>query len=356
MIHAFTSSTVSYLPKVRLLAKSLKEHHPDVIFHLVLVDETPDWLKLKNEPFDSIIPLDGLEFIYYKYQKNSKLWKQWVFCHDVVELCTAIKPFVLKYLLNKENCTGVFYFDPDIVVFSPLDNLFKELESSSILLTPHLTKPEKSLEAILDNELCSLKHGIFNLGFIGVSPTADGISFANWWTERLYHFCRADIATGLFTDQKWIDFVPVFFDNVKILKSPRFNVAPWNLTNRKLSGNFKTGFKVEGEPLGFYHFTGFDSGAHKIMAVKNGGFNETVLSLVDWYENQIKSDQKGDISNTKWVFETFSNGEKIIKKQRELFRDNAYLIIFRNPFDSEGDSYYKWLNKHKIKKFIKNLL
>ena len=34
----------------------------------------------------------------------------------------------------------------------------------------------------------------------------------NWWAERLYLFCYDDIQNGVFTDQKWIDLAPCFFD------------------------------------------------------------------------------------------------------------------------------------------------
>ena len=108
--------------------------------------------------------------------------------------------------------------------------------SSNLALTPHQTKPEQTLDAIIDNEVASLKHGIFNLGFIGVRNTAEGRRFADWWAERTYHLCRAEVENGLFTDQKWINFAPVFFDGVAIVKSSRHNVATWNLTTRADDG------------------------------------------------------------------------------------------------------------------------
>jgi hypothetical protein len=41
------------------------------------------------------------------------------------------------------------------------------------------------------------------------------------------------VANGLFTDQKWLNFAPVFFDGVSIIRSSRHNVATWNLTTRR---------------------------------------------------------------------------------------------------------------------------
>lgn len=80
----------------------------------------------------------------------------------------------------------------------------------------------------------------------------------------------------------WIDLVPAFFSGVAIMRSSRHNVATWNLTNCELSVSESGQYLVDNEPLGFYHFTGFDSGAHRIMAAKNAGNNQAVHQLVNW--------------------------------------------------------------------------
>ena len=110
----------------------------------------------------------------------------------------------------------------------------------------------------MDNEIAALKHGTYNLGFLAVAATDMGRAFAGWWADRCYHFCRDEIPHGLFTDQRWIDLVPGFFPGTCILRSSRLNVASWNLSTRRLSGTVPGGILVDGEPLGFYHFTGFD--------------------------------------------------------------------------------------------------
>jgi len=334
-VHVFTSAALNYLPKVRALCRSLKTYHPELIVHFALADEVPDWLNLDSEPFDDVISIAELDIP----EKRS-----WMFRHTIVELSTGIKPFVFQYLLRKPDCKGVLYFDPDIVLFSGLDDLLAELEQNNILLTPHQAKPEQSLEAVADNEICSLRHGIFNLGFLGVRNDQEGRNFVTWWSERIYHFCHESLENHLFTDQKWINFVPVFFDGVKILKHSRFNVATWNITTRRVAGSFRDGFTVDGAPLGFYHFTGFDSGAHEIMARKYGQNNPAVMSLVRWYVKEI---QDGDENRSKpsWAFSSFSNGAPITKEHRDIYRMRRDLQeAFPDPFSvtSGNMSYYQW--------------
>ncbi len=135
----------------------------------------------------------------------------------------------------------------------------------------------------MDNEMASLKHGVFNMGFVGVAHTAEGQRFASWWADRLTHFCLDDISRGLFTDQKWANLVPCFFDDYRVLRSPAFNVATWNITTREVAGSWEEGFTVNGEPLGFYHFSGFDSGDQALMLNKYGANSATLKALRSWY-------------------------------------------------------------------------
>ena len=328
-LHVFTCAAVNYLPKVRILCRSIRQHHPEAVIHLALADERPDWLKAEGEPFDAIVDIADL---------GIPDWRRWTFQHSIVELSTAIKPFALKRLLALPDCASVLYFDPDMVLFSRVDDILATLATANLALTPHQTRPEESLEAILDNEVASLKHGIFNLGFIGVRNSEEGRRFADWWAVRTQYLCRAEVANGLFTDQKWVNFAPVFFDGVTILKSPRHNVATWNLTTRRMSGDFETGFTVDGEPLGFYHFTGFDSGAHRIMAVKNATASPAVQKLIAWYAREIEVAENDPVSRWPWAFGRFADGTPIAQAHRWLYRERPDLRkAFPDPYATTAD-------------------
>lgn len=338
-VHVFTSAAFNYIPKVRMLFNSLREHHPEWRLHLALADELRENVDLSSEPFDEVIPLSELSI---------PSWKSWAFCHTIVELATAIKPFTLSRLLQLPGTSKVIYLDPDTVAFSRLDDILSALDESNIVLTPHQITPETSLAAVMDNEICSLKHGVYNLGFAAVAATDAGLSFANWWGERIYHFCRADIPNGLFTDQKWIDLVPAFFEGVAIMRTPRHNVAPWNLTTREVTVDGDGKYLVNGEPLGFYHFTGFDSGAHRVMAAKNAGPNSSVHKLVDWYDDQTQKLASDPLAKEVWAYGQYSDGTPISKSARAVYRERIDLQKeFPDPFDATG---YKawWESQGKV--------
>ena len=345
-LYAFTSAACNYLPKVRLLIQSLKRHHPEIRLVLALSDLVEDPIALRGEAWDEILPIDTLAI---------PDWRRWAFTHDIVELSTAIKPFVLSHLLERPDCGGVLYFDPDMVLFSRLDDLIGRLQQSNVLLTPHQNKPETGLAEVMDNEICSLKHGVYNLGFVGVRPTDTGKAFAAWWANRVYHFCRDDIPNGLFTDQRWIDLAPALFDGVTILRSSRFNVAPWNLTTRFFSGNREEGYRVDGELLGFYHFTGFDSGAHRIMTGKYCTSNAAVEELVSWYETETGNCRADSLSFLPWAFGRFGDGAKINRAHRLIYRSRPDLQQrYADPFAAvTGDdgTFAGWCERQGVKEY-----
>lgn len=334
--YAFTSICLNYIPKAVALATTLKRHHPDIHFCLLVNEPVPSGLLDEFTVFDEVVSVEDLDI------PNKR---GWIFGQTVVELSTAVKGFFMVELLERADCGAAFYFDPDIVIIDKLTPLMEALESASILLTPHLTEPETTKEAVMDNEIAALKHGVYNLGFLALRSSSEGKRFAHWWRDRLREFCRADIPAGLFTDQRWVDLAPAFFEDIQIIRHPGCNAATWNFTHRRIEGDFTRGFTVNGEPLIFYHFSGFDSGAQGAMLNKYGSDMAAAHLLREWYISETEGPQHSRFSNIAWAYGTFDNGEPIALGQRALYRDREDLqSAFPNPFSSTnpGASYYHW--------------
>ena len=323
----FTSIAANYLPKARVLARSVKQVAPDVQFFLMLVDPAPDDFNLDAEPFDALITIDELGL------ENPIAW---AFTHTVVELCTAVKGRAASHLLGRSGIDRVCYFDPDMVVFDRFSELEQALTEVSILLTPHQSEPEQDYEAVMDNEMASLKHGVFNMGFVGIADTGEGRRFASWWADRLTDFCLDDISRGLFTDQKWANLIPCFFDDYRVLRSPAFNVATWNITTRQVEGSLEEGITVNGEALGFYHFSGFDSGDQALMLNKYGANSPTLQALRAWYIEACAQDGELTGCGPPYGYATYEDGALIQPAERRLYRARIDLQrAFPDPFSKE---------------------
>ncbi len=340
----FTSCAANYIPKARVLASTVKNFHSNIDIFLLIVDDIPTQFNVEEEDFDFVVTAEDLAIDNF----NS-----WIFKHNIVEACTAVKPFMLRYLLAK-GYEQICYFDPDIAIFSPLDDLLAEFSDNSILLTPHICEPETSEEAVADNEICALAHGVFNFGYVGVKNDEIGNNYAQWWQKRCYQACFDDIANGIFTDQKWNDLTPIFFDKVKILKNPEYNVATWNYAQRKISGSVDEGFTVNGKNLVFHHFTGYDSGAHHKMLDKYGKNMPATIELSRWYEAECKSFKQQDLEIIKWKYGYYDNGEAIQNIHRLIYRQRVDLqLSFPNPAatslqNGNNICFYKWLENEGL--------
>lgn len=335
-MHAFTSVTANYIPKARVLARSLKKLHPEARFHLVLSDARPDWLGEADEPFDSVIQADELPIADFR---------PWVFKHSVVELCTAVKGLAFLEILRRHPGEKAFYLDPDIVVLGRLDPILDALDRHSVLVTPHLTEPETTREGILDNEISCLKHGVFNLGFLAVRDGAEGRRFLQWWADRLAEFCYDDIAGGLFTDQRWVDLAPCFFEDLRIWREPGCNVATWNLSHRVVTGSWEEGFLANGMPLRFYHFSGFDSGAQEAMLGKYGARSPVLRELRRWYIGQCGAMGQEAHGKAPCRYAFFDDGQPVTRAQRVLYRARPDLQArFADPYASApaDGTYQDW--------------
>lgn len=348
-IYAITSIALNYLPKARVMFSTLRKFHPDWKLAVIIVDEEIPELTSRieqMEEFDEAIYVSSLEIgngeggILDATQK-----KQWLFKHNIVEACTAVKGSAVTKILSRADCASVFYFDPDMLITDRLDLLTDYFEKGhSILLTPHGTEPETRLDAIWDNEVGALRWGIYNLGFLGIKNDEEGNRFVKWWKDRLDYYCYEDLANGVFTDQSWCDMAPAFFDGVKILRDPQFNVATWNLTHRHISGDNIDNMLVNGkQKLAIFHFSGFDKGAQLIMLKKYGSEMAVLFALREWYIAACESYEDPTFSGIRWSYGHFENGETISTKQRGLFRTREDLQkAFLDPFASGDHSYQAW--------------
>lgn len=338
-MHFYTSITTNYIPKARILAESVKKNCKDAYFSLVVSDNLPEDFDIQREPFDEIVYPKDLELPV----ENLNMW---IFIHSVVELCTAVKGQAMLNFLKRGISEKIVYLDPDTVVFNDLTGLETLLDTYSVVLTPHLTAPEHDENGILDNEICALQHGIYNIGFLAVSNSENGMMFAEWWRDRLVDYCYDDIPRGLFTDQRWVDLAPAIFSGVYILRETCYNVATWNISNRSVEKH-DGHFFVDGKALQFYHFSGFDSGAQEAMLIKYGASNKALLELRNWYiEKQDGFGQK-ELGQQPSVYAFFSNGEKISMEHRKLLRTREDLLQFfgrTDPFIVTDDyiCYYNW--------------
>ncbi|MEP6821069.1 MAG: hypothetical protein ABI946_01840 [Chthoniobacterales bacterium] len=243
----------NYLAHARVLYRSFRKFHPDVPFSVLVFDAPPGKVEEEWDSFSladiGLPPGEDVRMPAY---------------YGVTDLATALKPWFFRTLLERQKL-DLLYFDPDIEFFTPVSHLADLAANHTLVLTPNATRPMK-LDGARPGGTDILSAGVYNLGFLGVNQgSAD---FLDWWGERLLREAVIAPAKMRFTEQRWMDFAPGYFDCC-ILKDETCNVAYWNIDGRPLTWTGER-YEVRGEPLCFFHFSGFRADAPGRLSVHQG--------------------------------------------------------------------------------------
>ena len=332
----FTIVSNNYRHFARTLVDSVHRHSPDIEAYVAICDD----------PLPARDPRDAYREISIRDLGLPK-FDRFVFQYTILELNTAIKPWVIQALFDR-GYERVVYFDPDIKLYGSLDAVLARLDDAEIVLTPHLTGELD--DGKHPSELSILQSGSYNLGFIALRRSEETRRFVAWWQRKLLRDCVVDIPRGLFTDQKWIDLVPGMYRGVTIERDPGWNVAYWNLNHRHVEESGGA-FRVNGRPLLFFHFSGFTPGAKLVSKHQDRYTMEAlplaVRALANDYAADLRRAGDEECRRIPFAFGRFANGEPIPDLVRRCYRES---FPWEKPhpdlFTTEGQAFLlDWLNQ-----------
>lgn len=345
MLNVCTIVASNYLPYARVLADSFFAHHPDGSFVLLLIDDERTTVDLGDPRIDCRrlrdLGLDRAEI------------RRLAGIYDVTELATAVKPLLLRKLLD-EGRPSIIYLDPDIRIYDSIEDVSRLAAEHGIVLTPHTMHPYPQDERQVDGFFV-LAAGVYNLGFVAVAPSAR--PFLDWWWQVTRREALSDVSRHMFTDQRWVDFVPSFFDHV-ILKDPGYNVAYWNLHARELTLDGER-YLVDGVPLRFFHFSGFDISKPNLLSAHQGDRPRILLSdrpllsrLCEDYASDLQRAGLDARARPPYGWSRTACGLEMSTRMRRLYR-TAVMAAEQSdapeppdPFDDRNpDAFLDWLNQ-----------
>ena len=255
--------------------------------------------------------------------------------YSILELNTAIKPFVFSRLFTDAAAERVIYFDPDIQLFGSGAPLLAHLQQVDVVLTPHLTAPLSDDRH--PSDLSILQSGTYNLGFVALRRCDDTARLLAWWQARLERDCVVDIPRGLFTDQKWMDLVPGFCERTVVERHPGWNVAYWNLLHRRVESG-PQGFTVNGEPLFFFHFSGYDPRSASISKHQDrfalADCTPATQQLFALYTERLAAAGKARYSAMPYAFAQLADGTPVPDGARRALRRHLDWSRTRPPLRS----------------------
>ncbi len=303
----FTIVSANYIGFAATLMQSVRAHHPEAARYIILSDAMRDFADI-----DLAAELLGCENLGIDLLDNMKFW------YTVIEFNTAVKPNAFRYFMDGGQADQIVYIDPDILLFSPLDDVFGGLVDHSIVLTPHMMVPLQ--DGKQPDDLSIMKSGIYNLGFLAIANNADARGLIDWWADRCFATCRVDIPGNMFTDQRWMDMAPVLVAKPLILRHPGYNVAYWNLPHRAVICDTGGVWRVNGQALKFFHFSGIKpddptqfSKHQNRYTIDNLG---EVAILCGEYREKVLANHWARYAKTPYAFANFADGRVIDEPMR----------------------------------------
>jgi glycosyltransferase involved in cell wall biosynthesis len=314
----FSIISPNYRHAARVLMASVEKHQPEWDRFILLVGGTAP---PGGEPFTTV-PLEDVRLPDPR---------QFCFRYSILELNTAVKPWMFAYLFAR-GYDRVVYIDPDVVIYSRLAEIDDAPPETFLILTPHLTgfiggdgHP---------SERTILQAGTYNLGFLFVSRQPPLERFLAWWQEKLEFQCVVDPTRGLFVDQKWMDLTPGLFPGVMILRHDGYNVAYWNLRQRTVTGAGSSA-TVNGAPLRFFHFSGFDPAVPGMVSRYDYSLKVADVGdagkLIQDYSIAIRAAGYESFRNAPYAFAVFNDGTRLPDAARIAYRNSRALQAACDP-------------------------
>jgi hypothetical protein len=327
-----TIAPSSYLPFARVLGESLRRHHPELPFFVLVPDRPPS--AGEGVEHGSVLALDDLEIPDLP---------RFRFGYTPHQMAVAVKPYLLGRILRR-GFEGVLFLDSDTLVLGDLAPLLERVARHAAVVTPHLTAPLVGADRV-ERELVILRAGIYNLGVLGVSAGAGDL--LAWWQQRLYRHCRCALDLGLHYDQRWFDLVPGMFADVHILRDPGYNVGHWDLPERGLD-LVEGEWRVRGAPCRLFHFSGFSPDHAAVVTRHSPRLTMAGLGpaarLFDRYARALSAAGWGAAGGASEEREQFDNGVAIPEIVRRIYLDLSGAERFGDPFaTAAAGSYFRWL-------------
>ncbi len=329
----------NYVAYARVLARSLAQTHPGSRLWTLIIDDSSRYIDPAQEPFEILTPTDV----------GCDEFTRMALRYSVLELSTAVKPWLLRHLLEQ---TGepVTYLDPDIKIYGTLEPLDELAAQHGVVLIPHNSKPIPQ-DGRNPSQVDVMIAGIYNLGYVSLAPRPEVDELLDWWADRLLRDCRVDPIWGYFVDQRWFDLAPGFLSDLAIVREPQYNVAYWNLHERLLERD-NGRYTVDGRPLSFFHFSGFDPERPSILSRHQNRIDvlerPVLEQLLGEYAAEVMNEGHGVSRHWHYVYGALGDGTRLDDRLRVLFDEFAdeHDGAVKSPFTLEGAAAFDgWLRQ-----------
>jgi glycosyltransferase involved in cell wall biosynthesis len=338
-----TVCTRNHLFFARALVSSYRRHHLEADCHVVIADwdgRDPEAVEISGAATLSGRALVGEDFDFLALK------------YSAADLCCALKPYGIEYLMRGGGYERILYLDSDIYVFAPLAAFEEHLARHDFVVTPHVVAPQAHPERFWERpSLGDLAYaGVLNAGMAGMRVNSETRRFIETW-RLLVTAPGAFLATqGGQMEQNAFNWVTCFAADVHVLQDTTYNVAYWNLHDRSLRWRGLDGpetetWDVDGRPLSAYHFSGYSPYAPRAVSRHDQRHSlflmPSLARLFEFYRRELERHGAEALRGLPYGFSAFPSGVPIDDRMRFVFKEHeTFLRCEASPWSAEGEAHY----------------
>ena len=273
--------TEEYLPYYRELYKSVKEHCPNSKQVLYYIGDYHE--RTLNEFHDKDCDVLCINGWYETCNKD----------YNKLERICSLRARVVLTSFDWYECDTVVFCGAKIKFFNQPRELTTPLcDGYKAVVTPHILEPLPEDGKFPSNASVSFT-GHISTDLVSFRKCPEIRKFLEWQDEIMK--TRVKTTKETYLDQSWLNFLPFFVKDVKILRDPSYNVAYWNYKQRDMIYNTidKTWYIGEGfdiKPITCFQFSGLDPNhpelisTHQNRYIADGDF----LEFLKDYAEKVK--------------------------------------------------------------------
>lgn len=249
-----TVCTVDYISQALAMLRSARRHDSCLSYYMFAVDALAETVADLREIFENDYAWIRVFGPYDLGPKRGEFLRTFNY-YNTFEVCNIAKYVGISHVLLDPAAEDLcVYADSDTFFLGDVGEALDEMERSAVFLTPHQLSLGRD-----DTEHDHLLHGWINSGFSAFWRGHPGVCvLLEWLIHRISRRGYLAPQYGLSGDQPWLSASPfLFHDLTFVSQHPSLNVAYWNLSERHLT-NSGSAILVNGVPLLFFHFSGFD--------------------------------------------------------------------------------------------------
>jgi glycosyltransferase involved in cell wall biosynthesis len=334
--------TRNYLYFARTAIASFRRHHPEMPAFLGIVDwDGTEPLAVAGTTLLPCCLLDvaGFDYLALKY--------------SALEMCGAMKPFLLDHVLRHGRCRKIVFLDSDIYAFAPFEQLLARLDDHDFVVTPHTLAPPPHPERFWERPtLGDLAFaGQLNSGLFGLRATPEATAFLDVWRDLVTRPGAFMLDLGGQSEQNSFNWVTSFVQRVHVLRDPAYNVGYWSLHDRsvRFAGlDDPTGedrWTVDGKPLVAFHFSGYSlenpfhlsrhDQRHSLYVLPS------IARLIEFYAERLRGNGAGEDRRLSYRFDAFPSGIPVDGRMRRICKEHeTALAAAASPWTAEGEAHY----------------